>query len=30
MTSPKQFASGLRYLLSGIEREAGPAGPATQ
>jgi AcrR family transcriptional regulator len=25
MTSPKQFASGLRYLLSGIEREAGPA-----
>ncbi len=25
MTGPKQFASGLRYLLSGIEREAGPA-----
>jgi AcrR family transcriptional regulator len=25
MTSPKQFASGLRYLLSGIERDAGPA-----
>ena len=25
MTSPKQFASGLRYLLAGIEREAGPA-----
>jgi AcrR family transcriptional regulator len=24
MTSPKQFASGLRYLLAGIEREAGP------
>jgi AcrR family transcriptional regulator len=23
MTSPKQFASGLRYLLAGIEREAG-------
>ena len=27
MTSPKQFASGLRYLLAGIEREAG-TGPA--
>lgn len=25
LTSPKQFASGLRYLLAGIEREAGPA-----
>jgi hypothetical protein len=23
MTSPKQFASGLAYLLAGIEREAG-------
>lgn len=23
ITSPKQFASGLRYLLAGIEREAG-------
>jgi hypothetical protein len=23
MTSPKQFASGLRYLLAGIQREAG-------
>lgn len=23
MTSPKQFASGLRYLLSGIERDGG-------
>lgn len=23
MTSPKQFASGLRYLLAGIEQEAG-------
>ena len=22
MTSPKQFAGGLRYLLSGIERDA--------
>lgn len=24
ITSPKQFASGLQYLLAGIEREAGP------
>ncbi len=27
MTSPKQFAIGLRYLLAGIEREAGASAP---
>jgi hypothetical protein len=27
LTSPKQFAASLRYLLSGIERESGAAAP---